>query len=54
MENAKAGDELHGVHLPARGPQLGLPHAGTNCMKIGLPGKLILSKTKCLLEVPFS
>ena len=28
MENAKAGDELHGVHLPARGPQLGLPDAG--------------------------
>ena len=28
--------------------------AGTNCIKIGLPGKRILSKRKCLLEVLFS
>ena len=29
-------------------------HSGTNCIKIGLPGKLILSKRKGLLEVQFS
>ena len=28
--------------------------AGTNCIKIGLPGKLILSKRKGLREVLFS
>ena len=28
--------------------------AGTNCIKICLPGKLILSKRKGLLEVLFS
>ena len=28
--------------------------AGGNCIKIGLPGKLILSKRKGLLEVLFS
>ena len=28
--------------------------SGTNCLKIGLPGKLILSKRKGLLEVLFS
>ena len=28
--------------------------AGTNCIKIGLPGKLILSKRKGLWEVVFS
>ena len=28
--------------------------SGTNCIKIGLPGKLILSKRKCLYEVLFS
>ena len=28
--------------------------AGTNYIKVGLPGKLILSKRKGLLEVPFS
>ena len=28
--------------------------AGTNCIKIGLPGKLILSKIKGLREVIFS
>ena len=28
MENEKAADELHGVHLPAQGPQLGIPDAG--------------------------
>ena len=28
--------------------------AGTNCIKIGLPGKLILSKRKGLWEVLFS
>ena len=27
---------------------------GTNCIKIGLPGKLILCKRKGLQEVPFS
>ena len=27
---------------------------GMNCIKIGLPGKLILSKRKRLREVPFS
>ena len=27
--------------------------AGTNCIKIGLPGKLILGKRKGLLEVLF-
>ena len=30
------------------------PNAGTNCIKIGLPGKLILSKRKGLREVLFS
>ena len=28
--------------------------AGTNCIKIGLPGKVILSKRKGLREVLFS
>ena len=28
--------------------------SGTNCLKIGLPGKLILSKRKGLREVLFS
>ena len=36
-----------GVAARARG-------AGTNCIKIGLPGKLILSKRKGLREVIFS
>ena len=27
---------------------------GMNCMKISLPGKLILGERKCLLEVRFS
>ena len=31
-----------------------LDGAGTNCIKIGLPGKLILSKRKGLREVLFS
>ena len=29
-------------------------YPGTNCIKIGLPGKLILSKRKGLMEVLFS
>ena len=32
----------------------GLEGAGTNCIKIGLPGKLILSKRKGLWEVLIS
>ena len=36
-------------HVPA-----GQQRPGTNCIKIGLPGKLILSKRKGLLEVIFS
>ena len=30
------------------------PYTGTNCIEIGLPGKLILSKRKGLQEVLFS
>ena len=30
------------------------PRSGDNCIKIGLPGKLILSKRKGLREVLFS
>ena len=47
-----------GVRLPQeRGPRRaqGAPRAqGTNCIKIGLPGKLVLSKRKGLQEVLFS
>ena len=32
----------------------GHPHAGTNCIQIGLPGKSIFSKRKGLWEVIFS
>ena len=35
-------------------PTEGLVDAGTNCIKIGLPGKLILSKRKGLWEFLFS
>ena len=42
------GEEAGRVH-PAH-PSL----SGTNCIKIGLPGKLILSKRKGLLEFLFS
>ena len=33
---------------------MAVPRPGTNCIKIGLPGKLILSKRKGLREVIFS
>ena len=46
-----AGDEGH----VGEGKMLGAGAlAGTNCIKIGLPGKLILSKRKGLREAPFS
>ena len=35
-------------------PATGRGRAGMNCIRIGLPGKLILSKRKSLLEVLFS
>ena len=35
-------------------PYFGPKNSGMNCIKIGLPGKLILSKRKCLPEVLFS
>ena len=48
---SELGSKRHSpeVHHPGhhRGP-------GMNCIKIGLPGKLILSKRKALCEVLFS
>ena len=40
--------------LPATVVAVGLVMTGGNCLKISLPGKLILSKRKSLWEVPFS
>ena len=49
-----------GRHVEAAGPVPGQRRAGAvhlpgmNCIKIGLPGKLILSKGKGLWEIIFS
>ena len=43
--------ESYGAFLAA---SLAAKYPGTNCIKIGLPGKLILSKRKGLREVLFS
>ena len=56
---AEAAHGHDGAHRPLREgrqrhPLLPLDAAGTNCIKIGLPGKLILSKRKGLWEVIFS
>ena len=60
MENPSSGGR-HGLHIPRHGQRLRHPGArrqvqpaGINCIKIGLPGKLILSKRKGLWEVLFS
>ena len=45
---------LRRAHRPQLGVALGRLDPGGNCIKIGLPGKSILSKRKGLLEVIFS
>ena len=51
-EAGRVAGQLGGAQDAARRGER--PHAGTNCIKIGLPGKLILSKRKVLLEDLFS
>ena len=46
--------EEHPVSVGGREIAQLLERPGGNCIKIGLPGKLILSKTKGLREVIFS
>ena len=57
-----ADDPVHPYDQASPPPATGAPAGmavrlllpGTNCVKIGLPGKLVLSKRKGLLEVQFS
>ena len=51
--DAGPGQEA-GRHLLQVHPALRHAQSGTNCIKIGLPGKLIFSKRKGLGEVLFS
>ena len=47
-------DPLDTSDLEVAAQSITLMSPGTNCIKIGLPGKLILSKRKGLREVLFS
>ena len=47
-ERPGGGDRVGGVHR-----RVGRGGAGMNCIKLGLPGKLMLSKRKGLQEVLF-